>query len=359
MMILKGNPSIHHPLLLPTPQILGALDDEEADVEDTPDNAGRDLACSRRQAWADVSLRHALDAARTIETVQKAVAEATASHAGAWRTGRGEDHFVMARLLADDARARAAKAAANPGRPLDAYAVLSDDEDQQVRPRQVADQQSGMPTGAAGALLPQHPLGGHYPAGGLGAARAAAAGTGGLGNALGAPAPGVGLPLQGLPAGGVAGGVKHEPASAVAAGAGAGAAGPAHAPGQVKTEGGAAGVPGASLGLQMGHATPGQAAGVAFGVAAGGGLGAQQQQQQAQQLAGAGALGELKQESKADVKPPLTLAQQPPQQLLQQAQQPQQASNALGAFGGLGDFNAFVVSWSSVVTPAAAGGAYG
>lgn len=357
MMNLKGKLYLHHPLLLPTPQILGALDDEEADVEDTPDNAGRDLACSRRQAWADVSLRHALDAARTIETVQKAVAEAVASHAGAWRTGRGEDRFVMARLLADDARARAAKAAANPGRPLDAYAVLSDDEDQQVRPRQAADQQSGVPTGAAGALPPQHPLGGHYPAGGLGAAGAAAAGIGGLGGGLGVPAPGVGLPLQGLPAGGMAGGVKHEPASAAAPGAGAAAAGPGHAPGQVKAEGGAAGVQGALSGAHVGQAMPGQAAGGAFGAAAGAGLGAQQQQP-AQQLAGAGALGELKQESKVDVKPQPP-AQQPPQQPLQQAQQPQQPSNALGAFGGLGDFNAFVVSWSSVVTPAAAGSAYG
>lgn len=344
----QENPYPCHPLLLPTPQILGALDDEEADVEDTPDNAGRDLACSRRQAWADVSLRHALDAARTIETVQKAVAEAAASHGGAWRTGRGEDRFVMARLLADDARARAAKAAANPGRPLDAYAVLSDDEDQQARPRQAADQQSGA---AAGAMPPQHPLGGHYPAGGLGAAGAAAAGVGGLGGGLGMPAPGVGLPLQGLPAGGMAGGVKHEPASAAAPGAGAAAAGPGHALGQVKVEGGAAGV------QHVVQATPGQAAGVAFGAAAGARMG-MEQQQPAQQLAGAGALGELKQESKVDVKPQPP-AQQPPQQALQQAQQPQQPSNALGAFGGLGDFNAFVVSWSSVVTLAAAGIAYG
>ncbi len=68
---------------LPRFQIFGGLDAHDADLEETVDHAGVDLACSRGQAWQDAMLRHTIDFSRKYESLSASIAAIERGHSSA------------------------------------------------------------------------------------------------------------------------------------------------------------------------------------------------------------------------------------------------------------------------------------
>ena len=117
-------------------QILGSVGAEEADLEETPDHAGQNLICSRKEAWDDVMLRHAIEHARRYDSLRQRVDELVGTSGGGGSGGaagpgiRGaagvsgsnqqqqqpqvkkqqggstEDYHVLAKLILEESRER-------------------------------------------------------------------------------------------------------------------------------------------------------------------------------------------------------------------------------------------------------------
>jgi hypothetical protein len=108
-------------------QVLASMEGGAADIEDTPDHEGKDLLCSRQQAWASEMQRQSVDMARQYDALTKQV-EDFERRVG--RKGGPEDSLLVAKLMLEEARERHRKELAKP-----AGYVTDEDEDAAGRAR--------------------------------------------------------------------------------------------------------------------------------------------------------------------------------------------------------------------------------